>query len=59
MAGADSYFDLGFFSSHIHLHLLGALQRFGKMGMTCIAPTLEEADILYDQAVETLGLPPA
>ena len=23
VAGADSYFGLGFFSSHIHLHLLG------------------------------------
>lgn len=29
------------------LHLLGALPGFGKMGATCIAPTLDEADDLY------------
>lgn len=35
------------------LHLLGALPPFGKMGMTCIAPTLAEADALATE-VEAL-----
>ncbi|MDQ6909533.1 MAG: peptide ligase PGM1-related protein [Actinomycetota bacterium] len=35
------------------LHLLGALQEFGKMGVTCIADSREEADDLYKQVVET------
>lgn len=33
--------------SGVTLHLLGALQPYGKMGAVCIAPTLEEADVLY------------
>jgi hypothetical protein len=35
------------------LHLLGALERFGKMGVTCIADSREEADDLYKEVVET------
>jgi hypothetical protein len=35
------------------LHLLGALERFGKMGAVCIADSAEEADELYAQ-VEAL-----
>jgi hypothetical protein len=35
------------------LHLLGALGSYGKMGVTCIADTLAEADVLYDAVVET------
>lgn len=31
----------------VTLHLMGAVHRFGKMGATCIAPTLDEADALY------------
>lgn len=30
----------------VTLHLLGAVQEFGKMGATCIAPDLDEADRL-------------
>ena len=37
------------------LHLLGALPRFGKMGATCIAATIEEAQQMY-AAVERLLL---
>lgn len=35
------------------LHMLGALERYGKMGATCIADTLEEAEALYDEVVAT------
>lgn len=35
------------------LHLLGALQEFGKMGVTCIADSREDADDLYKQVVDT------
>jgi hypothetical protein len=31
------------------LHLLGALRRFGKMGVTCIADSAEDADALYQE----------
>jgi hypothetical protein len=31
------------------LHLLGALREHGKMGVTCIAPTMNEAEELYDE----------
>ncbi|MGH9124893.1 MAG: peptide ligase PGM1-related protein [Acidimicrobiales bacterium] len=37
-------------ASGITLHLLGALDQFGKMGMTCIAPSLEDADAMYTEA---------
>ena len=33
----------------VALHLLGALPRFGKMGATCIADTLEDAERLSDE----------
>lgn len=36
------------------LHLLGALPGFGKMGVTCIADSLEEADKLYQRLVDTI-----
>jgi hypothetical protein len=36
------------------LHLLGALEEFGKMGVTCIANSREEADNLYKEVVETM-----
>ncbi|HEV2755578.1 MAG TPA: peptide ligase PGM1-related protein [Actinomycetota bacterium] len=36
------------------LHLLGALKKHGKVGMTCIADSPEEADALYGMAVEVL-----
>jgi hypothetical protein len=36
------------------LHLLGALPLAGKMGMTCIAATPEEADDLYRQVLLAL-----
>lgn len=36
------------------LHLLGALQRYGKLGTLCIAPGPEAADELYADVVATL-----
>ena len=36
------------------LHLLGALRRHGKMGATCIAATLEEADALSEELMKML-----
>ena len=42
------------------LHLLGALKEYGKLGVTCIAPSLDEADEMYQAVVATLqSLPPA
>lgn len=38
----------------ITLHLLGALARFGKMGATCIAETLEDAEKLSARLAEVL-----
>ena len=38
----------------VTLHLLGALRPFGKMGATCIAESLEEADSLYQQLLGML-----
>lgn len=31
------------------LHLLGALERFGKFGMTCVAASMPEADDLFER----------
>ena len=39
------------------LHLLGALPGAGKMGVTCIAGTPEEADDLYARVVAALDAP--
>ena len=36
------------------LHLLGALPGFGKMGVTCIGDSPEEADTLYQDLVDTI-----
>ncbi|HEX2699786.1 MAG TPA: peptide ligase PGM1-related protein [Acidimicrobiales bacterium] len=41
----------------VALHLLGAVPRFGKMGATCIAPTLEDADGLAAQLAALLTDP--
>jgi hypothetical protein len=38
----------------VTLHLLGALPAHGKMGLTCIAPTPEEADALYAEVSAAL-----
>ncbi len=38
----------------VTLHLLGALPRAGKMGVTCIAPTPEEADAMYVRVLAAL-----
>jgi hypothetical protein len=35
-------------------HLIGALSEFGKLGVLCIAPTLETADALYRRTTEVL-----
>ncbi len=39
----------------VTLHLLGALRRWGKMGVTCIASTPEEADVLYHDVLAVLA----
>jgi hypothetical protein len=36
----------------VTLHLLGALPQYGKMGVTCIADSLADADALYDAVAE-------
>jgi hypothetical protein len=36
------------------VHLLGALPRFGKMGVTCIADSPEDADALYQEVSAAL-----
>ena len=36
------------------LHLLGALEGYGKVGATCIGDSMEEADALYADVVRTL-----
>ncbi|HZK50484.1 MAG TPA: peptide ligase PGM1-related protein, partial [Actinomycetota bacterium] len=36
------------------LHLLGALQPFGKLGTVCIADSPEDAAALYDEVTATL-----
>lgn len=41
----------------VALHLLGAVPRFGKMGATCIAPTLTEADALAARLATLLTKP--
>ena len=38
------------------LHLLGALPKAGKMGLTCIAPTSDDADELYRQVLAVLDI---
>lgn len=35
-------------------HLMGALSQFGKVGMTCVGNTLEDAQELYDKVVNIL-----
>jgi hypothetical protein len=37
------------------LHLLGAVHEFGKMGLTAIANSTEEAEDLYEQVLKTLS----
>ena len=39
------------------LHLLGALPKFGKMGITCIADSPEDADALYEEVTAALVSP--
>ncbi|MDQ3765770.1 MAG: peptide ligase PGM1-related protein [Actinomycetota bacterium] len=36
------------------LHLLGALEKYGKVGATCIGDSTEEADALYAEVVRAL-----
>ncbi|MEW6277946.1 MAG: peptide ligase PGM1-related protein [Candidatus Eremiobacterota bacterium] len=35
-------------------HMIGALSQFGKLGVTCVADSPDEAQALYDQTLETL-----
>jgi hypothetical protein len=39
------------------LHLLGALRQYGKMGVTCIADSADDADALYDEVTAALISP--
>jgi hypothetical protein len=39
----------------VTLHLLGALPGYGKMGMTCIADSIGEAEDLYRRATALLS----
>jgi hypothetical protein len=39
------------------LHLLGAVPKFGKMGLTCVADSPEEADALYEEVAAMLVSP--
>jgi hypothetical protein len=41
----------------VTLHLLGALREHGKMGVTCIAETTEDARALYQEVTATLTGP--
>lgn len=41
--------------SGVALHLLGAVTRFGKMGATCIAASLEEADQLASELADIVN----
>jgi hypothetical protein len=36
------------------VHLLGALPEHGKMGLMCVAPSMEEAEALFDQITAAL-----
>jgi hypothetical protein len=38
----------------VTLHLLGALEPFGKVGAICIADGDKEADVLYEGVIATL-----
>ncbi|HEX2063620.1 MAG TPA: peptide ligase PGM1-related protein [Acidimicrobiales bacterium] len=53
VAGAGLGYDAGS-RTGATLHLLGALPGFGKMGVTCIADSPEEADKLYQDLVDTI-----
>ncbi|MCE7875135.1 carboxylate-amine ligase [bacterium CPR1] len=35
-------------------HMIGALSEYGKLGVTCVADSPDEAQALYDQTLETL-----
>lgn len=35
-------------------HMIGALSQFGKLGVTCVGNSPEEAESLYQQTIETL-----
>jgi hypothetical protein len=51
--GAGLAYDFGR-GAGATLHLLGAVPAFGKMGVTCIAGSAEEADDLYRDVVATI-----
>lgn len=36
------------------LHMLGALERHGKIGATCLAPTVDDAAALHDDVIDVL-----
>ncbi|WP_244470368.1 peptide ligase PGM1-related protein [Microvirga vignae] len=38
----------------VMFHLIGALSEFGKLGVLCIAPTLEQAETFYHRTTEVL-----
>jgi hypothetical protein len=48
--------DMQFHSNDtgVVFHLLGCLSEHGKLGATCVAPTIDEAKQLYDRTVDLL-----
>jgi hypothetical protein len=60
IAAVDRYglaYDSGS-ATGVTLHLMGALPEAGKMGVTCIAPTVAEADELYGAVRDALRTRP-
>ncbi len=49
------HFDSGSKTGTI-FHLMGALSEFGKLGLTCIGNSLEEAEAIYEQVERVLDL---
>ena len=43
-------------ASGVLLHLLGATERYGKLGAVCIAPTAAACDDLYRRLLEAVGV---
>jgi hypothetical protein len=41
--------------SGVMLHLMGPLKKYGKLGITCVADSPQEADALYENAITVLG----
>jgi hypothetical protein len=53
VAEADLHYDPAQLRGSV-FHLLGCLSEFGKLGMTCIGRSAEEAAAVYDATAERL-----